>query len=406
MKNILIAIFILTFVHVGQSSKAQSMCAGIDISTFPLNPQTGSHNYFGVRVTLDLTYDQNITVSGYIYEDTYNTNTPFTLTINSGNLSNETLATFFAGTPALTEPKITISSVSPSTVTNSGITISTVCSASTPYDRINTVGILHNTWMNDMLSYFIDNNTDLRDTSTTKTLIASQLNSFLTANGFPTSSISFNIIDQDTGFTNFSFNPSDYSTAGAAILSSLQSAISNLDPNNDASFISTLASLQSDALALSDPNEVYTIGIPVTISIYSYSFYKNYAIDLMNEIVIQDSLRQSVAYTPYLHGPVYTGVDVSSDLSEIYYSQQASFTPLSWQTPDRDRNKEYLGYYRKPFQLNPYMVVGMDEVGAMVGAYAGMAGGPFGAIGGGFVGAAAGSLRSCVLQFAKWWLFG
>ncbi len=99
MKKIHRAILIivnLIFLHL--VSNAQ--CSGVIIEAFPLNPQTGTHNYFGVRVSLVHSYYQDITVNGYIYDEgDPNTNHPFELTVTSGNLSAETSATFFETDP-------------------------------------------------------------------------------------------------------------------------------------------------------------------------------------------------------------------------------------------------------------------------------------------------------------------
>lgn len=60
------------------------------------NPQSGAHNYFGVKVTLDTIYSENVTVEGYIYDlGSFNTNTPFLVTVTAGNLSNQTALNFY-----------------------------------------------------------------------------------------------------------------------------------------------------------------------------------------------------------------------------------------------------------------------------------------------------------------------
>ncbi len=121
--------FLFTIIFLGISSTtgllAQSFaCATINAEAFPADPQSGPHNYFGVRVTIDQTYEQNITVQGYIYDEgDPNTNTPFSLTVTTGNLTDETAVSFYQTSPTTTAV-VTISSISPDLVTKNG----------TPYD--------------------------------------------------------------------------------------------------------------------------------------------------------------------------------------------------------------------------------------------------------------------------------
>jgi len=77
------------------------MKAQVTVETFPLDPQSGSHNYFGVRVTLSQTSAEDVTVTGYVYDEGNgpNTNHPYSLTVTAGNLSAETAANFYETDP-------------------------------------------------------------------------------------------------------------------------------------------------------------------------------------------------------------------------------------------------------------------------------------------------------------------
>lgn len=92
---------------------SNAQCEGVVVEVFPVNPQTGVHNYFGVKVTLVHSYYQDITVNGYIYDDgDYNTNHPYSLTVVAGNLTAETSATFYETGPTISA-EIETNSVSP-----------------------------------------------------------------------------------------------------------------------------------------------------------------------------------------------------------------------------------------------------------------------------------------------------
>lgn len=98
MKKILGVLLInLIFFSTGLRSQ-------VTVESFPMNPQSGSHNYFGVRVTLAQTYTENVTVTGYIYDmgGGANTNTPFSLTITAGDLTAETAPNFYQTDPTAT----------------------------------------------------------------------------------------------------------------------------------------------------------------------------------------------------------------------------------------------------------------------------------------------------------------
>lgn len=90
MKKI-VGIMIISLLFLSNAIKAQ-----VTVEAFPLNPQSGIHNYFGVRVTLAQTYSEDVTVTGYIHDiGDPNTNHPFTLTVEEGNLTEETAANFY-----------------------------------------------------------------------------------------------------------------------------------------------------------------------------------------------------------------------------------------------------------------------------------------------------------------------
>ncbi len=78
-----------------------SLFAQVTIEAFPMDPQTGQHNYFGVRASVPELQSNDVIVTGYIYDEggAPNTNHPFTLTITAGDLTAETVATFYQTDP-------------------------------------------------------------------------------------------------------------------------------------------------------------------------------------------------------------------------------------------------------------------------------------------------------------------
>ena len=102
-------------ISFSMMAHAQSPCGSVSVEVIAMNPQSGPHNYFGVRVFISQAFYQNIIVTGYIWdgpeEHGYNTNHPYTLTIVAGYLSAETPVTFYETGPAA-EGSADITSVS------------------------------------------------------------------------------------------------------------------------------------------------------------------------------------------------------------------------------------------------------------------------------------------------------
>lgn len=122
---------ILFFVcSIGFISTVHAQCSGVTVEAFPLDPQSGQYNYFGVRVTLAQAYSQDVTVAGYIHKDVDEENNqdhPFTLTVAAGSLTAETDPMFYQTDPT-SGAAVTVSSVSPCpnydiTATYAGVTI-------------------------------------------------------------------------------------------------------------------------------------------------------------------------------------------------------------------------------------------------------------------------------------------
>jgi hypothetical protein len=125
MKKILSALFIVLLISTTGSAQV-APSARITIEVFPMNPQSGPHNYFGVTVKLDRIYDQDITVSGYMYDlgnapDTYN---PYSVTVYAGYTTNSSSSTQYQTGPA-SEGTASIASISPSLVSAGALVYNT-----------------------------------------------------------------------------------------------------------------------------------------------------------------------------------------------------------------------------------------------------------------------------------------
>ena len=127
MKKFYGILFLLALMAFKTDLQAQTPCDAVTVTVIAPSPQTGTNNYFGVRVSLAQVYNQDVIVEGYIYETEggARVDNPYSLTIPTGSLTAETDLYFFATGPA-SSATATISSVSPCpevTGTYAGVTI-------------------------------------------------------------------------------------------------------------------------------------------------------------------------------------------------------------------------------------------------------------------------------------------
>jgi hypothetical protein len=101
MKKLILFLSVIASIFLSKPVFAQ--CETVYAEAFPRNPQTGPHNYFGVRVSIAAVFGQDITVYGYVYDEgSPDTNHPYELTITSGNTSAETGDGYYQTGPANT----------------------------------------------------------------------------------------------------------------------------------------------------------------------------------------------------------------------------------------------------------------------------------------------------------------
>lgn len=368
--------------------KAQAPCDAVTAEAFAMDPQSGAHNYFGVRVTLAQAYSQDVTVSGYIFDDGNggDTNHPFTLTITAGNPTAETEATFYQTDPTAVAA-VSISSVTPCPTVG------------TPEDTLDLAGQLHNEYQEYLLSYITSQNLDLTDTITLKQAVESKSQEFFQSKGI-TQTLPYQIHIANCGSNAYQFSTSGYSSVGTAILNDLKSLITNYDPVNDANFFSSLRNLQQQALNLPDPIEVYTVGIPVTITIYSFNYWKEKADYWAAIFMEQDSLR-NLQPLPIALNKNHERMLGYNDLKNI--SGPSGMNNYFIES-------EFLNAYTlKKCNVNLWKLGGADAAGAVSGGYAGVALGPGGAFAGAVLGSSANSLYNLSNQviscYVSWWPF-
>ena len=371
---------------------AQSPCDKVSVEAFQLLPQSGPHNYFGVRVSISEPYWENIVVTGYIWdgpeEHGYDENHPYTLTIYAGYTTAETASNFYETGPAA-EGAASISSVSPCPLD--------------PLTVCNNAGQLHNDYQSYVLSYLISQNTDLSDTAALKTILYSKTTDFFEMHEIE-SDYPYTFNFGATTTSSFNHTSTDYSSEALEILDDLETLIGSYDPEDDEDFFNSLNTLKASALSLTDPVEVFNVGVPVTIAIYSFTYWKATADSIAEIFWEQDSIR-SLAYNKSQFDETLV---LNSNPRKGIHGLLAAL-----QVKDNSARKFFEWAERKrQFKAKCHIGLGQlgasDAVGAVYGAvYGGIGAGPLGAVAGGLmvgsmssINNIAGQLMGCLFS---WW---
>lgn len=141
---------------------------------------------------------------------------------------------------------------------------------------LDSAGAYHNEYQAYMLNLIVQSTISLEDTQSLKTFIYNNSANFFKSKGITDNG--FTIIFSPVGMPDtISVNTSNYSANGGAIMLQLQSLVNNYNQANDASFYSSLNTLEQQALSLSG-NEPLTVGIPISIAINSFKYWEaNYS---------------------------------------------------------------------------------------------------------------------------------
>jgi hypothetical protein len=112
IKSLLLPVFAIFF---SLNSFCQHVpCGGISYEIIAPDPQSGGHNYFGIKATLNSAQGRYVTVYGYLFDEgSQNTNHAFELTIPEGELTAQTALNYYETGPTATAD-YSISDITPS----------------------------------------------------------------------------------------------------------------------------------------------------------------------------------------------------------------------------------------------------------------------------------------------------
>jgi hypothetical protein len=227
-------------------------------------------------------------------------------------------------------------------------------------------GQTHNDYQDYILKELAARKADFTDTNVLKAVVFEKSALFFASKG-----LSFDPTTATLGLGkpvdfNFNISPKAYSPAAYNILKALEGLLKGYDATSDAAFFGQLAKLKQDALNLPNDTEVFVAGLPVTVAIYSFTYWKangQYWVDV---------------FTPY-NGTAGKMVPAQGDA------------------------------LKAKCKVNLVNVGGSDVAGAVSGGVMGSLLGPGGALAGGVLNSATTSLGNLANQvikcYASWWPF-
>ncbi len=122
MKKMYGLLFLIGLTAFGALLQIQTPCVGITTGTFTTQYDS-CNRYFGIKVNIDQTYDQDITVSGSVYTEGRSYVNRFNVTVPAGQRTAQTFKNY--AVPLDTSVFMEIFSITPSTVTKGGVPYST-----------------------------------------------------------------------------------------------------------------------------------------------------------------------------------------------------------------------------------------------------------------------------------------
>lgn len=229
---------------------------------------------------------------------------------------------------------------------------------------------------NDYQEYFFNElsiaKPDFKDTMLVKLIISTKSMEFFTNRGLNYDEKLYSLglaqpvtLDMNVG--------AGLSTAANLLATEFITVLRGYSDATEVSFFNALSSLKASALQLEKEEEVFQIGVPISIAISSYQYWK-------------------------INGQKWMDM-FANDIAD-------DNTTASGKGPSKN---DRLTEYRKKCNVNLWHIGGADAVGAYTGAQAGAVLGPGGALAGGVLTSSVASLGNLTNQvincFVSWWPF-
>ena len=122
MKKILVLLFIIIIFQSNSNSQCPQVSAQVLTTNHGQINEVGAYNSFGVRITLNQVYSEDVTVTGVIFDsENHNVSANFEITVTAGYLTQEAGDLLNSGRESYAATEV--NTVSPCFVTYAGVTI-------------------------------------------------------------------------------------------------------------------------------------------------------------------------------------------------------------------------------------------------------------------------------------------
>lgn len=252
-------------------------------------------------------------------------------------------------------------------------------------EALDQAGSIHNTFQTTIFEVFRGStpNFSTPDTNEIKEIVSATALNFFGELGF-----NYEADNYPTGLAtsvNFDFQiPENYSEAAQNILVQFKELLNSYSEGGHDAFIASASELKESALLLDDVTEVFAVGVPLSIAINSFNFWKENAQNLFDSVVPEE-----LTYIESVD-------DINHDSFDVV------------QTSATVKNKVYYSVIGR-VRVNLWQLGGADVTGAIVGAQGGLVAGPGGSFAGAVLGGATASTYNAVNQiinhYVSWWPF-
>jgi len=256
-------------------------------------------------------------------------------------------------------------------------------------EALEAAGTIHNNYQTQLLTMLQAASPDWKDTAALNELIFPESEDFFSELGFNYDPADCKLNLAIPFSSTFEYSQEGLSDAAIDIIDRLQELVSTYDENNDESFFSDLNGLLEEALVLENAGEVFAAGIPVSVAIHSYTFWKE-------------------------NGQTWFDIFTPEDELTVLLNETSQSSKSTMLTVDNNIQKNNLTTLHtnsvyKP-KINLYKLGGADVKGAVSGAVSGfLFAGPAGAFAIGVLGSAGSSLGNLTNQiidnYVSWWPF-
>ncbi|MGG9970466.1 hypothetical protein ACQ33O_01630 [Ferruginibacter sp. SUN002] len=249
---------------------------------------------------------------------------------------------------------------------------------------LDSAGKWHNDYQELILTEILNTKTSFLDTTTFKNLVLQKSKSFFDEKGMKfTNQVSALKLGKATNLT-FQYDKKNLSEGANSILNDFQNAIRKFT-TYDIKFQNKLITLKQRALKLNVHTEIFEVGVPISIAIYSYKYWNengNKWVTLLNPIQVNPKIKsRPVENSSIAANTVAKPIEADIDVDRV----------------------------KKPCGISIWKLGGADAIGAVEGAMGGSALGLGGALAGGILTSAVASLGNLSNQViscnVSWWPF-